>query len=57
MADIIRVFAELGLEVNLDKTQLLVHPAMYDQGVRFFEDDLEHVGFRCKWVTKGELLA
>ena len=56
LSDIIAAFAELGLHLNLDKTQLVVHPDWYQEGLDFFASDPDHPATQCKWVTVGEYL-
>ena len=56
LSDIIAAFAELGLHLNLDKTQLVVHPDWYQEGLDFFASDPAHTAMQCKWVTVGEHL-
>ena len=55
-AGLLFALQDLGLDINLVKTVLVVHPDMWRSGVDHFQAYPDHPGFACKWATQSQYL-
>ena len=54
--ELLAALNELGLQVNLDKTVLVVHPDLWQQGVEFFAQYPDDPGCKIQWKHQGKYL-